>query len=105
MYEFWHNFDIALTLVSYLQYLEKSYSSYSDFWMIRKRFTLSLSALTFFTYSFNIGQRFLHRLNLNLVSGNIWTSDMFLSKYISFNFGLDTNFIISNIPNVGIIYK
>ncbi|KAI8979848.1 kinase-like domain-containing protein [Mycotypha africana] len=51
-------------------------SSFSDYWMHRKRFISQYAAATFMTYLFNVGKRTPHRLIVSRQTGNIWMTEL-----------------------------
>jgi len=57
-------------------YLQKSYTSFDDFWLFRKQFTKSFAALTFMTYVMNMNNRFPHKMFISRSTGNVWGTEL-----------------------------
>ncbi|KAI5461401.1 hypothetical protein BGZ63DRAFT_235141 [Mariannaea sp. PMI_226] len=64
-----------------LEYFQKIYPQFSDFWLFRRQFSYQLSALTFMTYTLYMHNRYPQKINIARGSGNIWGSE--LMSYMS----------------------
>ncbi|KAG1474893.1 hypothetical protein G6F56_000065 [Rhizopus delemar] len=56
-------------------YLLKAMNSYSDYWMLRKRFIAQYATATFMTYIFSVGNRMPHKIMLSRSTGNVWMTE------------------------------
>ena len=59
-----------------LDYFQKAYDDFEDFWLFRRRFSYQLAALTFMTYILYIDKRYPHKINIARGSGNIWGTEL-----------------------------
>jgi transformation/transcription domain-associated protein len=66
-----------------LDYFQKAFPEFSEFWLFRRRFSYQLAALTFMCYILHLDKRYPHKINIARGSGNIWSSE--LMAYIATN--------------------
>ncbi|KAJ9148385.1 Transcription-associated protein 1 [Pleurostoma richardsiae] len=59
-----------------LDYFQKAYPDFEDFWLFRRRFSYQLAALTFMTYILYIDKRYPHKIHIARGTGNIWGSEL-----------------------------
>lgn len=59
-----------------LEYFQKTFPQFSDFWLFRRQFSYQLSALTFMTYTLFMHNRYPMKMNIARGSGNIWGSEL-----------------------------
>lgn len=52
------------------------YCSFEDFWLFRKQFAYQYAGITFMTFMMSINNRFPHKFQINMGSGNIWATEM-----------------------------
>lgn len=52
------------------------YSSFEDFWLFRKQFAYQYAGITFMTFLMSINNRYPHKFQIDLSSGNIWATEM-----------------------------
>lgn len=64
-----------------LEYFQKVFPQFADFWLFRRQFSYQLSALTFMTYIMYMHNRYPQKINIARGSGNIWGSE--LMSYMS----------------------
>ncbi|KAK7430359.1 transcription-associated protein 1 [Neonectria magnoliae] len=64
-----------------LEYFQKVFPQFSEFWLFRRQFSYQLSALTFMTYILYMHNRYPQKINIARGSGNIWGSE--LMSYMS----------------------
>lgn len=62
-----------------LEYFQRIYPDFEDFWLFRRRFSYQLAALTFMTYILYVDKRYPHKLNIARASGNVWGSELMAS--------------------------
>lgn len=72
----------TITNPSLFQYMLKSMSSYTDFWMIRKQFTAQLATTTFMTYIMSVAHRQPCKFFISRNNGNIWMTELLPGKII-----------------------
>ncbi|CEP07551.1 hypothetical protein [Parasitella parasitica] len=58
------------------KYLFKTMSSYTDYWMLRKRFTAQYATATFMAYIFSVGHRMPHKIMISRSTGNVWMTEL-----------------------------
>ncbi|KAJ3326459.1 hypothetical protein HDU76_012906 [Blyttiomyces sp. JEL0837] len=75
------------------KFVAKSMDSYTDLWIMRKRFTNQMAAVTFMTHVLSIGHRYPQKFHISMQSGNVWASD--LLPVLS-----NTNFLFSSTESV-----
>lgn len=66
-----------------LEYFQKVFPQFAEFWLFRRQFSYQLSALTFMTYILYMHNRYPQKINIARGSGNIWGSE--LMSYMSAN--------------------
>ncbi|CAZ79218.1 unnamed protein product [Tuber melanosporum] len=59
-----------------LEFMTKSYASFTEFFLFRRQFSYQYAALTFMTYVMNMGSRFPHKMFIARETGNIWGSEL-----------------------------
>ncbi|KAI5780891.1 hypothetical protein EDC01DRAFT_259729 [Geopyxis carbonaria] len=59
-----------------LEFLSKSYPSFSEFFLFRRQFSYQFAALTFITYVMTMSNRFPHKMFISRATGNIWGSEL-----------------------------
>ena len=59
-----------------LEYFQRTYPSFADFWLFRRQFSYQLAALTFMTYIMHMNNRYPHKLSVARSTGNIWGSEL-----------------------------
>lgn len=59
-----------------LDYFQRTYHDYADFWLFKRRFSYQLAALTFMTYILFIDKRYPQKLHIGRGTGNIWSSEL-----------------------------
>ncbi|CAM1508207.1 Fc.00g050550.m01.CDS01 [Cosmosporella sp. VM-42] len=64
-----------------LEYFQKVFPQFAEFWLFRRQFSYQLSALTFMTYILYMHNRYPQKINIARGSGNIWGSE--LMSYMS----------------------
>ncbi|ORE10738.1 hypothetical protein BCV72DRAFT_199208 [Rhizopus microsporus var. microsporus] len=57
------------------KYLLKAMSSYTDYWMLRKRFIAQYATATFMAYIFSVGNRMPHKIMISRRTGNVWMTE------------------------------
>ncbi|KAI9481535.1 MAG: hypothetical protein EXX96DRAFT_217391 [Benjaminiella poitrasii] len=58
------------------KYLFKTMSSYTDYWMLRKRLTAQYATATFMVYIFSVGHRMPHKIMISRNSGDVWMTEI-----------------------------
>ena len=66
----WVPNDIAL------EYFQKIYPNFADFWLFRRQFSYQFAALTFMTYVMHMTTRYPHKLSIARNTGNVWGSEL-----------------------------
>jgi transformation/transcription domain-associated protein len=59
-----------------LDYFQRAFVEYEEFWLFRRRFAYQMAALTFCTYILHVDKRYPHKINIARGSGNIWGSEL-----------------------------
>ncbi|KAL7273085.1 transcription-associated protein 1 [Rhizina undulata] len=59
-----------------LDFLSKSFTSFTEFFLFRRQFSYQFAALTFMTYVMNMSNRFPHKMFIARDTGNIWGSEL-----------------------------
>lgn len=62
-----------------LDFFQRSYLDYADFWLFKRRFSYQLAALTFMTYVLYIDKRYPQKIHIARGTGNIWSSELLSS--------------------------
>lgn len=62
-----------------LEYFQRIFPDFAEFWLFRRRFSYQLAALTFMTYILHIDKRYPHKINIARRSGNIWGSELLVA--------------------------
>lgn len=55
-------------------------SSYTDYWMLRKRFTAQYATATLMAYIFSVGHRMPHKIMISRSTGNVWMTELLPGK-------------------------
>lgn len=58
-------------------------SSYTDYWMLRKRFTAQYATATLMAYIFSVGHRMPHKIMISRSTGNVWMTELLPGKPFS----------------------
>lgn len=58
------------------KFMTRTYVSFTDLWMCRKQFTLQYAAASLMTFSFFIGQRMAHKINIALNTGSVLAGEL-----------------------------
>ncbi|OBZ88491.1 Transcription-associated protein 1 [Choanephora cucurbitarum] len=58
------------------KYLFKIMNSYTDYWMLRKRFTGQYATATLMAYIFSVGHRMPHKIMISRSTGNVWMTEL-----------------------------
>lgn len=59
-----------------LDFFQRTYADYADFWLFKRRFSYQLAALTFMTYVLYIDKRYPQKIHISRSTGNIWSSEL-----------------------------
>lgn len=59
-----------------LEYFQKVFPQFAEFWLFRRQFSYQLSSLTFMTYILFMHNRYPAKMNIARGSGNIWGSEL-----------------------------
>lgn len=59
-----------------LDFFQRSYPDFADFWLFKRRFSYQLAALTFMTYVLYIDKRYPQKIHISRGTGNIWSSEL-----------------------------
>lgn len=59
-----------------LDFFQRTYADYADFWLFKRRFSYQLAALTFMTYVLFIDKRYPQKIHISRSTGNIWSSEL-----------------------------
>ncbi|PMB68789.1 Transcription-associated protein 1 [Beauveria bassiana] len=59
-----------------LEYFQKVFPQFAEFWLFRRQFSYQLSSLTFMTYILFMHNRYPGKMNIARGSGNIWGSEL-----------------------------
>ncbi|KAK2759686.1 histone acetylase complex subunit, partial [Colletotrichum kahawae] len=68
--EKWVPHDLAL------EYFQRAFPDFTEFWLFRRQFSYQLAALTFMTYILYMHNRYPQKINIARGSGNIWGSEL-----------------------------
>lgn len=61
-------------------------SSYTDYWMLRKRFTAQYATATLMAYIFSVGHRMPHKIMISRSTGNVWMTELLPGTYYYYCF-------------------
>ncbi|KAI8983535.1 hypothetical protein BDB01DRAFT_850672 [Pilobolus umbonatus] len=56
-------------------YLFRIMRTYTDYWMLRKRFTTQYAMSTLMSYIFSVGHRMPHKIMISRKTGNVWMTE------------------------------
>ena len=59
-----------------LEYFQKIYPNFADFWLFRRQFSYQFAALTFMTYVMHMTTRYPHKLSIARNSGKVWGTEL-----------------------------
>ncbi|KAF4778731.1 FAT domain-containing protein [Colletotrichum scovillei] len=59
-----------------LDYFQKAFPDFTEFWLFRRQFSYQLASLTFMTYILYMHNRYPQKINIARGSGNIWGSEL-----------------------------
>ncbi|EAA58803.1 hypothetical protein AN8000.2 [Aspergillus nidulans FGSC A4] len=59
-----------------LDYFQKIYPNFSDFWLFRRQFAYQYAALAFMTYMMHMGNRYPNKIMISRSTGDIWGSEL-----------------------------
>ncbi|KAB8073752.1 hypothetical protein BDV29DRAFT_133154 [Aspergillus leporis] len=59
-----------------LDYFQKTYPNFSDFWLFRRQFAYQYAAIAFMTYVMHMGNRYPNKIMISRNTGDIWSSEL-----------------------------
>ena len=59
-----------------LEYFQKIFPDFAEFWRFRRQFSYQMASLTFMTYTLYMHNRYPQKMNIARASGNIWGSEL-----------------------------
>ncbi|KAJ9213961.1 hypothetical protein DTO166G4_4406 [Paecilomyces variotii] len=59
-----------------LDYFQKIYPNYADFWLFRRQFSHQYAAIAFMTYVMHMGNRYPNKISISCATGDIWGSEL-----------------------------
>ncbi|KAI9662779.1 MAG: hypothetical protein M1829_006123 [Trizodia sp. TS-e1964] len=59
-----------------LEYFQKTFPCFPEFWLFRRQFSYQFAALTFMTYVMHMNNRYPHKLSISRGLGNVWGSEL-----------------------------
>ncbi|KAE8354212.1 transcription-associated protein [Aspergillus coremiiformis] len=59
-----------------LDYFQKTYPNFSDFWLFRRQFAYQYAAIAFMTYVMHMGNRYPNKIMISRTTGDIWSSEL-----------------------------
>jgi transformation/transcription domain-associated protein len=59
-----------------LDYFQKTYPNYADFWLFRRQFSYQYAAICFMTYVMHMGNRYPNKISISRATGDIWGSEL-----------------------------
>lgn len=59
-----------------LDFFQKTYPNYADFWLFRRQFSYQYAAICFMTYVMHIGNRYPNKISISRATGDIWGSEL-----------------------------
>ncbi|KAL4938978.1 hypothetical protein BDV06DRAFT_44315 [Aspergillus oleicola] len=59
-----------------LDYFQKTYPSFSDFWLFRRQFAYQYAAIAFMTYMMHMGNRYPNKIMISRATGDIWGTEL-----------------------------
>ncbi|KAL4904464.1 hypothetical protein BDW74DRAFT_31128 [Aspergillus multicolor] len=59
-----------------LDYFQKIYPNFSDFWLFRRQFAYQYAAVAFMTYMMHMGNRYPNKIMISRATGDIWGSEL-----------------------------
>ncbi|XRM37421.1 transcription-associated protein 1 [Aspergillus tubingensis] len=59
-----------------LDYFQRMYPNFSDFWLFRRQFAYQYAAIAFMTYVMHMGNRYPNKILVSRLTGDIWGSEL-----------------------------
>lgn len=59
-----------------LEYFQRTFPDFTDFWLFRRRFSYQYAATTFMTYILCADKRYPHKINIGRGSGSVWSAEV-----------------------------
>ena len=59
-----------------LQYFQKTYPNFEDFWLFRRQFSYQYAATAFMTHIMHMGNRYPSKIHISRRTGDIWSSEL-----------------------------
>ncbi|KAL2863263.1 histone acetyltransferase TRA1 [Aspergillus lucknowensis] len=59
-----------------LDYFQKTYPNFADFWLFRRQFSYQYAAIAFMTYMMHMGNRYPNKIMISRSTGDIWGSEL-----------------------------
>ncbi|GAB1218167.1 hypothetical protein ATERTT37_007420 [Aspergillus terreus] len=59
-----------------LDYFQRTYPNFSDFWLFRRQFAYQYAAIAFMTYVMHMGSRYPNKLMISRTTGDIWATEL-----------------------------
>lgn len=59
-----------------LDYFQKTYPHFADFWLFRRQFSYQYGAVAFMTYMMHMGNRYPNKISISRATGDIWGSEL-----------------------------
>ncbi|KAI9370618.1 transcription-associated protein [Aspergillus egyptiacus] len=59
-----------------LNYFQKTYPNFTDFWLFRRQFSYQYAAIAFMTYMMHMGNRYPNKIMISRATGDIWGSEL-----------------------------
>ncbi|RAH67424.1 histone acetyltransferase TRA1 [Aspergillus aculeatinus CBS 121060] len=59
-----------------LDYFQRIYPNFSDFWLFRRQFAYQYAAIAFMTYVMHMGNRYPNKIMISRQTGDIWGSEL-----------------------------
>ena len=59
-----------------LDYFQKTYPSFADFWLFRRQFSYQYAAVAFMTYMMHMANRYPNKISISRATGDIWGSEL-----------------------------
>ena len=59
-----------------LDYFQKTYPNFSDFWLFRRQFAYQYAAIAFMTYVMHMGNRYPNKIMVSRSTGDIWGTEL-----------------------------
>ncbi|KAL3477677.1 hypothetical protein BJX99DRAFT_257277 [Aspergillus californicus] len=59
-----------------LDYFQKTYPNFADFWLFRRQFSYQYAAVAFMTYMMHMGNRYPNKIMISRSTGDIWGTEL-----------------------------